>query len=48
MQKPVTTHEYYCDTDPAWKKVSPTYLVPLANLAAVLHQYPGRTQHAPC
>lgn len=43
-----TAHEIYCADDPAWKSLSPTYLVHFATLAQALARFPGRTLHRPC
>jgi len=43
-----TAHYIYCADDPAWKSLSPKYLVHFATLAQALKRFPGRTLHRPC
>jgi hypothetical protein len=43
-----TAHYIYCADDPAWKPLSPTYLVHFATFAQALARFPGRTLHRPC
>ncbi|MBA3943468.1 MAG: hypothetical protein H0X37_02770 [Herpetosiphonaceae bacterium] len=39
---------YYCDDDPAWQSLSPTYLKHYNTEAELLHDYPGRVLRRPC
>ncbi len=43
-----TAHYVYCADDPAWKALSPKYLVHFATLAQALARFPGRRLHRPC
>jgi hypothetical protein len=43
-----TAHYIYCADDPAWKSLSPAYLVHFSTLAQALARFPGRTLHQPC
>ena len=43
-----TARDVYCADDPAWRSLSPRYLVHFATLRAALAAYPGRRLHRPC
>ena len=43
-----TAHEIYCADDPAWRSLSPRYLVHFATLAHARARFPGRALHRPC
>lgn len=43
-----TSKTYYCDTDLAWKGLSPKYLKQFSSEAELLKVYPAKTLHEPC
>ncbi|MFA6296749.1 MAG: thermonuclease family protein [Patescibacteria group bacterium] len=43
-----TARYYYCDTDDAWKGLSPTYLRSFNSVEELLRNFPGRILHQPC
>jgi hypothetical protein len=43
-----SAHLIYCADDPAWRALSPKYLVHFVTLAQALARFPGRSLHRPC
>lgn len=45
---PFQSHTIYCDDDPGWQSLSPTYRVQYPSLAAAQAALPGYTLHQAC